>query len=191
MILRHLLGSAVLWVKFASMFVDVAGLSKIIVLNHPANLTWQKLNTWVIWESVGVTVDIKGVYYLKPRVKNKEVKDCYMSNDAAHTILECRIVLLSKGSLLSCFQPWQLKPTKKGSLQRRPMGLLTASVYPARGCSHCLGAFWDGGNEGWFNSHSCACLLWISAVHWISFQIPGFIACFKFFTFCIFFYNYF
>lgn len=50
MILRqagHSLGSAVLRVKFASMFVDVAGLSEIIVLKHPANLTWQKLNIWL------------------------------------------------------------------------------------------------------------------------------------------------
>lgn len=73
---------------------------------------------------------------------------------------------------------------KKGSLERRPIGLLTPSVCPAWGCSHCLGAFWDGGNEGWFNIHSCACSLWISAVHWNLFQTPGFITCFRFFSFC-------
>lgn len=115
----HLLGSAVLWVKFASMFVDVAGLSEITVLKHPANLTWQNLNIWVNWGAVGVAADINGVLYLKLRVKNEEVKGGYLSNDAAHTLLECRILLLSKASPLFCFQLWQLKLTKERFLRKK------------------------------------------------------------------------
>lgn len=95
------------------MFVDVAGLSEITVLWHPANLTWQKLNIWVTWGAMGEAAEIKGVLHLKLSVKNKEAKRCYLSNDAAPTLLECRIVLLSKANLLSCFQLWQLKLTKE------------------------------------------------------------------------------
>lgn len=101
------------------MFVDVADLSEITVLKHPANLTWQKLNIWVNWEAVGVAADIKGVLYLKLQVKKEEVKSCFLSSDAAHTLLECSIVLLSKASPLFCFQLWQLKLTKERFLRKK------------------------------------------------------------------------
>lgn len=52
-------------------------------------------------------------------MKSKEVKGCYLSNDAAHTLLECRIVLLNKVGPLSCFQTWQLKLAKERFLGRK------------------------------------------------------------------------
>lgn len=117
--LRHSLGSAVLPLKFHPHSWVWQTCLEITVPRHPAKFTWQKLNIRVTWGAVGGAAEAEGGLYLKLRVKHKEVKGRYLSDDPTYAPWERRIVLPGNASPLSPFWPWQLKHPGEGYIRKK------------------------------------------------------------------------